>query len=45
LHIDKAGFTQVYIDSTTSDEIDFVQPFSKKALVYFDEQQEIKMKK
>lgn len=32
----KAGFTRVYVHSSSPDEIRFIQEFSKKALNYFE---------
>ena len=35
----KAGFTQVYTHSTSPNEIEFIQEFTKKVLPYFKEQE------
>ncbi|HZD82964.1 MAG TPA: hypothetical protein VE076_08820, partial [Nitrososphaeraceae archaeon] len=34
----KAGFTKVYVHSTSPNEIDFIRGFGKKVLPYFQEQ-------
>ena len=34
----KAGFTKVYVHSTSPNEIDFIREFGKKVLPYFQEQ-------
>ena len=37
----KAGFTRVYVHSTSPNEIEFVRDFSKKVLPYFSEKKEL----
>lgn len=36
----KSGFTQIYLHSTSPDEIDFVQQFCKKVLPHFKEEKQ-----
>jgi len=37
----KSGFTQIYLHSTSPDEIDFVQQFCKKVLPHFKEEKQL----
>ena len=37
----KSGFTQIYLHSTSPDEIDFVKQFCKKVLPHFKEEKQL----
>lgn len=37
----KSGFTQIYLHSTSPDEVDFVQQFCKKVLPHFKEEKQL----